>query len=291
MATGVVGPLLFIGVVLGVKWKRQVTIDKDKTDKNSVVGGESFLRSSTVEGAHSVIAHDKKEEKKQKDLKSSVDEGECEACDNGMQGSVKSYDKQLLLMTDIAVADWPSFIENVFEDVIKALERNNKKSVALKIMVVLRSDAEKAERSERLGNAAAADLLDIVMYPENVLFSVKSSQVPYWSSFILNNSPLDAASYVAGAQDQTIIAPVVIISWEKLILVCLHGNRDKRCGKAGPQVIAELTRLLTEVSKHQTAKTVAQLYLPTSNIYIFHSSTIYTFHSPTISISARNSGE
>ena len=43
MAIGVLGPLLFIGVVLGVKWKRQVTIDKDKKDKNS-----------TVEGPHSV---------------------------------------------------------------------------------------------------------------------------------------------------------------------------------------------------------------------------------------------
>jgi (2Fe-2S) ferredoxin len=30
------------------------------------------------------------------------------------------------------------------------------------------------------------------------------------------------------------------IPWKKLILVCVHGSRDKRCGRAGPMVIKEL---------------------------------------------------
>lgn len=36
------------------------------------------------------------------------------------------------------------------------------------------------------------------------------------------------------------------IPWKKLILVCVHGSRDKRCGKAGPMVI---TKLLAELQK------------------------------------------
>lgn len=36
----------------------------------------------------------------------------------------------------------------------------------------------------------------------------------------------------------------VPVSYKKMVLVCTHGSRDKRCGRAGPQVGAAPKRLL-----------------------------------------------
>lgn len=40
------------------------------------------------------------------------------------------------------------------------------------------------------------------------------------------------------------MARVIPVIWRKLILVCVHNSRDKRCGRAGPQVIDELNEQL-----------------------------------------------
>ncbi|CAN0277527.1 unnamed protein product, partial [Hapterophycus canaliculatus] len=38
----------------------------------------------------------------------------------------------------------------------------------------------------------------------------------------------------------------VPISYRKMVLVCTHMSRDKRCGRAGPQVVGEMRKALAE---------------------------------------------
>lgn len=45
--------------------------------------------------------------------------------------------------------------------------------------------------------------------------------------------------------------------WKTVILVCVHGSRDNRCGRAGPQVIEELNNQLLQRSISKESITVA----------------------------------
>ena len=47
--------------------------------------------------------------------------------------------------------------------------------------------------------------------------------------------------------------------WDKLILVCVHNERDKRCGRAGPQVIDEFNSLLSKKKQQQDGKFVQNI--------------------------------
>ena len=45
--------------------------------------------------------------------------------------------------------------------------------------------------------------------------------------------------------------------WKTVILVCVHGSRDNRCGRAGPQVVEELDNQLLQRSITKESITVA----------------------------------
>ena len=47
------------------------------------------------------------------------------------------------------------------------------------------------------------------------------------------------------------------LPWKTLILVCVHGSRDNRCGRAGPQIIEEFRSQLLERSINNDSITVA----------------------------------
>ncbi|PRP88068.1 altered inheritance of mitochondria protein 32 [Planoprotostelium fungivorum] len=88
--------------------------------------------------------------------------------------------------------------------------------------------------------------VDIIVYPEGVYsneevlsekgvryFQVTEADLPSFVDHILKDE-----------------APPNIhkekVTWEHVVLVCTHGTRDKRCGRIGPQVVDQLTGMLSE---------------------------------------------
>jgi Sucrase/ferredoxin-like len=71
--------------------------------------------------------------------------------------------------------------------------------------------------------------VDIMLYPDAVIYTVDSTSAAL-QSFV---QTVLVAAVTAAADVQLPVRPV---PWRNLVLVCTHANRDKRCGKAGPQV-------------------------------------------------------
>ena len=78
---------------------------------------------------------------------------------------------------------------------------------------------------------------DVIIYPEKIRISL---------SFESNDECISHFSrYVSHATLPDDLPPGVMctsrsLPWETLILVCTHGNRDKRCGRAGPIIMDAL---------------------------------------------------
>ena len=110
---------------------------------------------------------------------------------------------------------------------------------------------------------SAAGEVDVVVYPEGLVFSLLPHQAVAFAALAcssgpmlsqqqlatISTPPLPSSAAGAGACAGSAAAGEAYVSvrrppWDALVLVCVHGNRDKRCGRAGPQVISELRRQL-----------------------------------------------
>jgi hypothetical protein len=87
---------------------------------------------------------------------------------------------------------------------------------------------------EYIGVVSVVSLYDCVYYCDMIV-SIIVIHNSYLCSALIRHTPYDKAGYDCAPPH-----------WKKLALVCTHGSRDKRCGRAGPIVIAELNRLLAE---------------------------------------------
>jgi (2Fe-2S) ferredoxin len=125
--------------------------------------------------------------------------------------------------------------------------------------------------------------VQIISYPEKIIYSV-----PLTADFYLfirdvilkeDFEELDLSLSLAAASIKNVEAAAEIsdstksvgvtetaqlesvipntLPWKTLILVCVHGSRDNRCGRAGPQVIEEFKRQLLERSIKNDSVTVA----------------------------------
>lgn len=71
---------------------------------------------------------------------------------------------------------------------------------------------------------------DIIVYPEQLIITLNEQ------------SEYDVESFAHWLMDPSrpLSLPSTPLPWKKLILVCTHGARDKRCGRIGPQIIEQL---------------------------------------------------
>ena len=208
----VVASLLFFEAILAVKLKQQVkSKSKEKTTK-------------TVEKTPLPA----KEESAGVDCTTNCNS--CAEMDNGMRDSMKLYDQHIIIITN--TEDWPSHIEqdDFFKPVIDSINKNKQKEAKLKITAMLCSEEDLQARENRLAQYSSdlTKVLDILIYPENLLFSVRMSQIDHFSSFIGSHTTIDAAAiqkYVGFSEADAIIIPPVTPSFKKLVLVCTYGSR------------------------------------------------------------------
>jgi hypothetical protein len=79
-----------------------------------------------------------------------------------------------------------------------------------------------------------------VMYPEELIFQIAPSNLDRFVELCCN-----PRRNVTDNID-TRIFKIEPVPWKHLILVCSHAQRDKRCGRAGPQIIEKMTAALQE---------------------------------------------
>jgi hypothetical protein len=77
---------------------------------------------------------------------------------------------------------------------------------------------------------------DVIMYPERMLFQVPTTDTTAIHTLARVALGVDPASESGLRSDP--------VPYRKLVLVCSHMARDKRCGKAGPIIVRELRSLL-----------------------------------------------
>jgi hypothetical protein len=76
------------------------------------------------------------------------------------------------------------------------------------------------------------DQVEVLVYPERLKFFVSRNNEEQISSF--------AQLIVSPSLNRQSSFPCAAIPWRQLVLVCTHGSRDKRCGRAGPLVISAM---------------------------------------------------
>lgn len=191
----------------------------------------------------------------------------CDACDkkvNDMLGSVKAYDRHVIISVPAtSAAEWQRDIElhddtfpyNLIRyiEIIKKANKPKKEScdaaegssVAETSPVVPPVDAPKPLKLkltamiEPEGVIPVEGRANVVVYPDNLMFSLRNEQLESFATLVSQPVPLVNAAEITNFQHSK-------PAWKKLVLVCVHNARDKRCGRAGPQVIGELQRLLEE---------------------------------------------
>jgi len=79
--------------------------------------------------------------------------------------------------------------------------------------------------------------VDVFVYPDNKMWKLTQANLEEFGDLLKQHSPLNSSS-----------PHVHDIDFAVLMLVCAHGQRDKRCGRAGPQIIESL---VAEINKHE----------------------------------------
>lgn len=199
----------------------------------------------------------------------------CIKCDE-MKTSVKIYDRHVILClphlalsSDEAIGlKWPAKIDEI--PIVSYI--TGKLNTALDNNVTLKITA--CDYNNYGGSSfcwAAMSQISFIVYPEAVLVSLpvhlpdelaltvsNDTDGSVDGRRIANLSPLDrflawAVKPIAQSpvSDLTEVlqneSTVSAVPWSKLILVCTHANRDKRCGRAGPQVVAALQKEISEL--------------------------------------------
>lgn len=196
----------------------------------------------------------------------STDTAACDACacdekPNDMLGSVKPYDRHVVIcVPPNSDAEWERDISDHADHFpynlnthIEAIMKASKPPKAPKStteapaepVVLEEPNAKKALKVRVTAMVlSATDVIptsgaQILVYPDNLSFTLAPEQVASFADFVVQPLPLRESSALL---QYVHTEPL----FKKLVLVCVHGSRDKRCGRAGPQVISELERLLEQ---------------------------------------------
>lgn len=172
----------------------------------------------------------------------------CEVCVPGgkqcaLWNSVSKFNRHLVVLTDIGL--WPERIEKEegtwfweFTRASKALGREFKvKMTATDSMCGLPGS------SRTMG----------MVYPENILVSLPSAaDKDTFQVFVEGLHDKELPSGFAGLFK----APIESLPFDRLVLVCVHGSRDKRCGKAGPIALSAIKEEISKRGEEWSTRTV-----------------------------------
>jgi hypothetical protein len=159
-----------------------------------------------------------------------IEENKCE-CGNqnfclnynkNLIGTVKHYyTKHIILCTGIE--DWPEKITKEENSFAQKLNFNLKFYKKEDFLLTACNEKSRNENS-----------IDIIVYPEAIKYiGIKEEDIPSFVKSQLIDEKLDNNSFKYEK-----------LPFKRLVLVCTHMARDKRCGKIGPMVIKLLSEIL-----------------------------------------------
>ena len=153
---------------------------------------------------------------------------ECSKC-NSMEGTVKHYDKHLIILC--GDSQWVKRIEVDENGVVYKIssyieEYTNKINLKSSIKITLCNAIE-------LENIYNPNKFQAIVYPEGCMYSFDENEklLSKFAEYLVSNSQVEYDNF-----QKYRIEPF----WKHLLLVCVHMSRDKRCGRAGPQIIQVL---------------------------------------------------
>lgn len=147
---------------------------------------------------------------------------------NTLRGSVAPLDRHVIVCTGTDSESWPARLEDdaasLLSRLTKLVSESNRGEQKLRIKITA-SDAASSTTLEVEGT-------DCLVYPEAVLVRVCDDNLATFAAAL--------------TQKPFIFAPSVPYP-HKLLLVCSHMQRDKRCGKSGPMIIAKAKEMAVGV--------------------------------------------
>ena len=166
---------------------------------------------------------------------------DCTNCTKSLIGSIKPYQKHLILCAQGIPTSWMSEIKDA-----GVPERLNQAIVACKVKYILTA-------TDYVPAGAGVDegSIHVIVYPNAQLFSLPRDTVDFMP-FVRELMTNETSSTISRSP----------LPWSTVVLVCCHQARDNRCGRAGPQVMEELKEQLAQRAIPDTTVAV----LPTSHI-------------------------
>mmetsp|Transcript_24831 Transcript_24831/g.42036 ORF Transcript_24831/g.42036 Transcript_24831/m.42036 type:complete len:277 (+) Transcript_24831:18-848(+) len=153
-----------------------------------------------------------------------TDCGDCSLTD-----SAPKVDRHLILCGMASDTDWPKKIEkeqgSFASALSSALAGANTSSTSLSIKMTACNEPN-----------SRAEYCDIIVYPEMLRFCVPLHDPSCITSF----AEFVSLPCLSSTLPRAVTLSPLPLPGDTLLLVCTHGNRDKRCGRAGPIVLAAL---------------------------------------------------
>jgi len=169
-----------------------------------------------------------------------------ENSENSMKDSVKPYDRHILVFGSGSADSWPDRIEDPSSATSPMSRRNalgltteligliKEHNMALKRAGKASVDVTVTCSSEPVSKNCQLGYYEAVMYPEAVVFQIAPSNLARFVELSCHTK-----RNMVDMLDKSIFKAIPT-PWEYLICVCAHAQRDKRCGRAGPQVIERI---------------------------------------------------
>jgi len=156
----------------------------------------------------------------------------CSSCASSSKiaGSFKPYDRHVIVCNIGDVLDWPSKIQenslvNMILQVMESIKEQNSSSLNVTFTASKIDDEEARPR--------------IILFPESIIitFEPNVESLQKVATFVYTGVIMEENNAFFQSSP---------VPFGKIILVCCHASRDKRCGRAGPQVIEVLKTAMSE---------------------------------------------
>jgi hypothetical protein len=154
-------------------------------------------------------------------------EDSCNACSKSLANSVKSIDMHVVICMP---ETWANKVESQEGSIAQLLD----KAIAYTIRTHKLSLKVKLTACDRKNDSS--ECVDIICYPQACIYHLQRETVESISSFVNH--------ILLGTVAEENLFTIEKLPWRRLVLVCCHAARDKRCGRAGPILIKEFNKQL-----------------------------------------------
>jgi len=146
----------------------------------------------------------------------------------GLENSVKPYKRHLIICDGENSNNWPRSIEEVEGSfAFKLTPYLTSKSKEYPVRLTACNYIGPSHKSE--------DISDVIIYPESFLVKVPHALIPSFANIASKHEPLTREMFHDFIVDN--------LPWKKVLFVCIHAARDRRCMKFGPEVLKQLEDL------------------------------------------------